>query len=388
MMFETIPFRTPSTYFGMDTINQVGVEAKKLGAGKVLIVTGPAVQKAGILDKVKSFLEIENLAVEVNIQNRDTPEPATDVVESTAEVAKKGQFDVIIGVGGGSILDVAKMASALMINPGKTRDYFGKEKVSMRGKPTIMIPTTAGTGAEMTKHAIFLERESNVKKAVASNNLLPNVAIIDPMLTVSCPPHVTASSGIDAFIHAAEPFISKNANAVTEVIALEAVRIITRWLGPAYADGKDLEARYYMSLGSMMSGMVLNNSGTSLVHALSYPIGGEYHSPHGVTLSALLATCFEYAIVARQDKMVRLAQAMGENVEGLSAREAAMLAPDAIRDLVASVRLPNSLTELGVKDRSNLQYWAEEAHKEQRLLSRSPINLSVEDIKEIYEKAF
>jgi alcohol dehydrogenase class IV len=388
MMFETIPFRTPSTFFGMDAINGIGVEAKKLGAGKVLIVTGPSVQKSGILDKALSFLEKENLTVEVNIQKRDTPEPATDVVEDTAAIAKKGNFDVIIGVGGGSILDVAKMASALMTNPGKTRDYFGKEKVPMRGKPTIMVPTTAGTGAEMTKHAIFLERESNVKKAVASNTLLPNVAIIDPMLTVSCPAHVTASSGIDAFIHAAEPFISKNANAVTEVIALEAVRIITRWLGPAYADGKDLEARYYMSLGSMMSGMVLNNSGTSLVHALSYPIGGEYHSPHGVTLSALLATCFEYAIVARQDKMVRLAQAMGENVEGLSAREAAQLAPEAIRDLVASVRLPNSLTELGVKDRSNLQYWAEEAYKEQRLLSRSPIDLSVEDIKEIYEKAF
>jgi alcohol dehydrogenase len=251
-----------------------------------------------------------------------------------------------------------------------------------------MVPTTAGTGAEMTKHAIFLERESNVKKAVASNNLLPDVAIIDPMLTVSCPAHVTASSGLDAFIHAAEPFLSKNANAVTEVIALEAVRIITRWLGPAYADGNDLEARYYMSLGSMMSGMVLNNSGTSLVHALSYPIGGEYHSPHGVTLSALLATCFEYVIVARQSKMVRLAQAMGENVEGLSEREAALLVPQAIRDLIASIRLPNSLTELGVKDRSNLQYWAEEAYKERRLLSRSPFNLTVENIKEIYEKAF
>ena len=126
------------------------------------------------------------------------------------------------------------MASALVINPGKTTDYFGKEKVPRPGKPVIMIPTTAGTGAEMTKHAIFLDRESNVKKAVASNALLPNVAIIDPMLTVSCPPNVTASAGIDAFIHAAEPFVSKNANSVTEVIALEAVKIITRWLGPCF----------------------------------------------------------------------------------------------------------------------------------------------------------
>lgn len=251
-----------------------------------------------------------------------------------------------------------------------------------------MIPTTSGTGAEMTKHAIFLDRESNVKKAVASSALLPDVAIVDPMLTVSCPSHVTASSGIDAFIHAAEPFISKNANAVTEVIALEAVQMITRWLGPAFADGQDLDARYYMSLGSMMSGMVLNNSGTSLVHALAYPIGGEFHCSHGVSLTALLATCFEYVLVARQDKMIMLAEAMGEQVEGLSPREAAMLAPEAIRHLVKSVKLPGTLRDLGVKDKSNLQYWAEEAYKEQRLLGRSPRVLSVEDIKEIYEMAF
>jgi alcohol dehydrogenase len=387
-MFESIQFRTPATFFGMDALNQVGIEAKKLGAGKVLIVTGPTIQQTGILDRAKTFLEAENLSVEVNVQDRDTPEPATDVVEDTAEVAKKGDFDVIIGLGGGSIMDVAKMTSALMTNPGKTKDYFGKEKVPHRGKPTIMIPTTAGTGAEMTKHAIFLDRESDVKKAVASTSLLPDAAIIDPMLTVSCPPHVTASAGIDAFIHAAEPFISKNANAVTEVIALEAVQIITRWLGPAFADSGDLEARYYMSLGSMMSGMVLNNSGTSLVHALSYPLGGEYHSPHGVTLSALLATCFEYVVVAREEKMILLAEAMGESVEGLSPREAAMLAPAAIRHIIKSIRLPGSLRELGVKDKSNLQYWAEEAHKEQRLLGRSPRVLSVEDIKEIYELAF
>ncbi len=387
-MFETIQYRTPATFFGMDMINQLGKEAKKLGAGKVLIVSGPTVQKAGILDKALDFLKAEDLTVEVNIQERDTPEPATEVVEETAEIAKKGNFDVIVGLGGGSIMDVAKMASALVVNPGKTKDYFGKEKVPERGKPTIMIPTTAGTGAEITKHAIFLDRESNVKKAVASITLLPDVAIIDPMLTVSCPPHVTASSGIDAFIHAAEPFISKNANALTEVIALEAVQIITRWLGPAFADGQDLEARYYMSLGSMMSGMVLNNSGTSLVHALAYPIGGEFHCSHGVSLTALLATCFEYVAVAKQDKLILLAAAMGEAVEGLSPREAATLAPEAIRHLIKSVRLPGSLSDLGVKDKSNLQYWAEEAHKEQRLLGRSPRVLSVEDIKEIYERAF
>lgn len=387
-MFQIIQFKTPSLFFAMDTINQIGQQAKSLGAGRVLIVTGPRIQEVGIVKKVISFLKAESLTVEVNVQERDTPEPATSIVEETAVIARQGDFDVIVGLGGGSILDVAKMASALMTNPGKTKDYFGKEKVPRRGKPTIIVPTTSGTGAEMTKHAIFLDRESNVKKAVASTNLLPDVAIVDPMLTVTCPPHVTASAGVDAFLHAAEPFLSKLANPITDVIALEAIRIITRWLGPAFADGQDLEARYYMSLGSVMSGMVLNNSGTSLVHAMAYPVGGQYHTPHGVTLSALLLACFQYIAVAKQEKMVRLAEAMGEPVDGLPPRQAAEHALDAIRHLIRGVGLPDSLGGLNIKDTSKIPTWAMEAHKEQRLLSRSPRNLSVEDIERIYENAF
>jgi len=387
-MFQTIQFTTPSILFGMDTIRQLGQQAKKLGAGRVLLVTGPNVKEAGVLDKALSFLKAESIDVEVNIQGRDTPEPATSVVEDTAAVARKGNFDVIIGLGGGSILDVAKMASALVTNPGKTKDYFGPEKVPKRGKPTIIIPTTSGTGAEVTKHAIFLDREANVKKAVASTALLPNVAIVDPMLSVSCPPRVTASAGIDAFIHAAEPFLSKNANPITDALALDAVSILTRWLGPAFADGQNLEARYYMSLGSVMSGIVLNNSGTSLVHAMAYPVGGEYHTPHGITLSAILVACFEGILMAKQEKMVLLARAMGEPIDGLSPREAASRALEAIRHLLQSVDLPISLRELDITDKTRISRWAAEAHKEQRLLSRSPRVLSVKDIEKIYEKAF
>lgn len=387
-MYQLIQFKTPSIIFGMDTISQIGQEAKKLGAGRVLLVTGPRIKEAGLLEKAVSFLKGQSISVEIAVEDRDTPEPATTVVEEVAEIARKGNFDVIIGLGGGSILDVAKMASALLTNPGKTSDYFGKEKVPKRGKPTIIVPTTSGTGAEVTKHAIFLDREANVKKAVASTNLLPDVAIVDPMLTLSCPPNVTASAGIDAFLHAAEPFLSKNANPITDALALEAVSITSRWLGPAVAEGQDLDARYYMSLGSVMSGMVLNNSGTSLVHAMAYPVGGEYHTPHGVTLSALVIACFDYIRMAKREKMVRLAKAMGEPVDGLPPREASARALDAIRHLIQSVGLPASLRDLNITDTTKIPRWAVEAHKEQRLLSRSPRNLSVEDIQKIYENAF
>jgi len=388
-MFQNILFQTPSIIFGIDTLNQLGKEAAKLGAGRALLVTGPRVKKAGLLDKAASILEVESITVEVNIQDRDTPEPATDVVERTAEVARKGNFDVIIGLGGGSILDVAKMASALVTNPGRTEDYFGKEKVPRRGKPTIIVPTTAGTGAEATKHAIFLDRKINVKKVVASSNLLPNVAIVDPVLTLSCPPPVTASAGIDAFIHSAEAFLSKNANTITDALALESIAIITRWLGPAFADGQEMEARYQMSLGSLMAGVVLNNSGTSLVHAMAYPVGGEHHTPHGVTLSALLIACFDYVAVAKAEKMAALARAMGEPIDGLAPREITERVLDAIHYLIKSVNLPATLTDLGIsREKTDIHQWAVEAHKEQRLLTRSPRILSVEDIERIYENAF
>ena len=386
-MFQTIQFNTPLIIFGMDTVNQIGKQAKNLGAGRVLIVADPGFVEGEGLERVVASLKGESQSFE--IFDRIEPEPSTDVVKGAYEVAREGNFDVFIGVGGGSTMDVTKMASALMTNTGSPHDFFGVEKVKTRGKPPIMVPTTSGTGAEVTKHAIFLDTKDNVKKAVASVNILPNVALVDPMLAASCPPHVTASTGLDAFIHAAEPFLSKMANPLTDALALQAIRVITRWLGPAVADGGNPEARYYMSLGSLMAGLVLHNSGTSLVHAIAYPIGGEYHTPHGVTLSAILVSCFEYIMMAKQDRFVLLAEAMGQQVDDLSSREAADRAIEAIRYLIRSVDLPGSLTDLGaVREDARIRRWAEDAHKEQRLLGRCARKLTVDDIVKILERAF
>ena len=387
-MFKDISFKTPNIEFGFDSIKKVGEEAKELGAKKALVVTGPHVHKAGLADQVISYLEDASIKVKLNIQEKKTPEPTTDIAEETAKIAADENVDIVIGIGGGSIMDVAKIAAAMQANEGEVRDYLGKEKVTNKGLPTIMIPTTSGTGAEITKHAILLDVETDVKKAVASSKLLPDVAIVDPNLTVTCPASVTASAGLDAFIHAAEPFVSKNANPLTDNIALNAVSLITRWLAPAYADGNNLEARYNMALGSVLAGLVLNNSGTSLVHALSYPIGGEYHIPHGISLSILLTTCFDYIKAARPKRFVRLAKAMGENVEGLADRKATGLAIEAIDHLIKSVDLPSSLTEVEITDKNKVEQWAKDAYEEQRLLSRSVRVLSVEDIKKIYNNAF
>lgn len=387
-MYQTINFRTPSIIFGMNTFEQVGVEAKKLGAGRALLVTGPNVQKTGLADKAVSLLKAESIEVELNIQGRNTPEPSAYIPEEVALVAREMKADVIIGMGGGSVLDVAKMASALLTNPLRVRDYFGKEKVPNRGKPTIMIPTTAGTGAEVTKHAIFLDEETSVKKAVASMALLPNTAIVDPLLTISCPPVVTANAGIDAFIHAAEPFVSKGANPLTDSIALRSMSLIAESLGPAFADGENLDARYNMALGSLMSALVLNNSGTSLVHALAYPIGGEYHVPHGPSLTCLMLACFDYIMVAAPERFALMAEAMGENTTGLTTREASGLSLVAIKNFLKNLNLPASLTDLNITDRSRVDQWAIAGHAEQRLLSNAIRKLSVDDVKIIYQNSF
>jgi len=387
-MWQEISFSTPDIVFGMDAVRYAGTKAKGLGGKRVLVITGPSVKSSGALDKVLDSIKGAGLDCDVSVQQRSTPEPTTELAEGAAEQIVDGNFDVVVGLGGGSILDIAKMASALTANPGKTRDYFGPGKVKNRGRTTIMIPTTAGTGSEVTKHAVFLDEENNVKKVVASSALLPNVAIIDPMLTVSCPRNVTSASGFDAWLHAAEPFVSKNANPITDAIALEAVRIVTKYLGVAWSDPNDLEARYQMSLGSLMSGLVLNNSGTSLVHALAYPIGGEYHTPHGISLSVLLIACFTAIAASKGPRIVRLAEAMGENMEELSVRDGVEVALDAMAAFMKSVELPICLEDIGITDRTSIGRWAQDGWNERRLLGRCARDLTVEDIAKIYEDAF
>lgn len=387
-MWQQIPFATPDILFGMDTVSQTGGKVKKLDGKRALIITGPSVKASGALEKVFNSIKKEGIDCDVNVQQRSTSEPTTELAEEVAKYISDGKFDVIIGVGGGSILDVAKMSSALTTNPGKTRDYFGKGKVANRGLPTIMIPTTSGTGSEVTKHAIFLDQENNVKKAVASDALLPNVAIVDPMLTVSSPRKVTSASGFDAWLHAAEPFLSKNANPITDALSLEAVRITTKYLGVAWSDPNDLEARYQMSLGSLMAGMVLNNAGTSLVHALAYPIGGEYHAVHGISLSVLLVSCFKAIAASKGPRLIQLAEAMGENMEGLSVREGVEVALDAMAYFMKSVELPICLADVEITDRTAVSRWAQAGWNERRLLGRCARDLTVDDIAAIYEDSF
>ena len=247
-MFQTIRLKTPGIIFGMNTLNQLGEEVKKLGGTHVLIITDKGVVGAGILDKIIEPLKREKINFEIFDQVE--PEPPITNSLTAQKMGTTAKANVLVGVGGGSSMDVTKVASVLMKEKVEVKDLFGVEKVTRPGIPTIMVPTTSGTGSEVTRMAVLTDKEENLKKVVSSFAIMSQVAIVDPMLTVTMPPKVTASTGIDAFIHAVESYIAINASPLTDPLAWEATRLIAENLGPAVANGQNLSARYNMALGS------------------------------------------------------------------------------------------------------------------------------------------
>lgn len=385
-MLGSFRVRTPDwILFGFDTVVQVGVEAKRLGAGKVMLLTDPGVAKAGLLDPVYESLKGEGL--EYDIFDQVEPEPSIDNLMEASRMAKQGKFDIFVAVGGGSSMDTTKLVSAMMTNEGNTQDFFGVDNVPQRGLPTIMVATTSGTGSEVTRMAVFTDKEANLKRVVSAQNILADVAIVDPNMTRSMPQAVTAATGIDAFIHAVESYVAINASPMTDTIALEATRLVAENLGPAFANGNDMTARYNMALGSFMAGITLNNAGVGAVHALAYPIGAEYHLSHGLALIVIFAETMRSISISCLPKFRRIAEAMGIDVEGLSPWEAADATVEGMTELAKMVRLPTTLSEVE-GDQSKVQEWAKAAHGEQRLLGNTPRTLSVEDVAEIFEKSF
>jgi len=385
-MFKSFRLRTPDwIIFGFDTIGLVGQEAKRLGAGRVMVLTDPGVGKAGLLEPVTDSIRAHGL--EHDVFDRVEPEPSIGNLMEATTMARKGKFDVFVAVGGGSSMDTTKLVSAMMTNEGDIQELFGVDKVVRRGLPTIMVPTTAGTGSEVTRMAVFTDKEANLKRVVSAQNILADVAIVDPNMTKSMPPSVTAATGIDAFIHAVESYVAVNASPVTDAIALEAIKLISENLGPAFANGNDMAARYNMALGSHMAGITLNNAGVGAVHALAYPIGAEYHFSHGMALIVIFLETMRSISISCLPKFRKIAESMGIDTEGLAPWEAAEEAIDGMRTLTEMVKLPTSLSQVNA-DRSKIKQWAQAAHGEQRLLGNTPRNLSAEDIAEIFERSF
>ncbi len=256
---------------------------------------------------------------------------------------------MIISLGGGSSHDCAKGIGIIVTNGRNIRDYEGIDKASKPMPPFIAINTTAGTASEMTRFCIITNTSTKVKMAIVDWRVTPNVAINDPLLMMGMPPDLTAATGMDALTHAVEAYVSTIATPVTDACALQAIRLISQYLRPAVANGGDIEARDKMAYAEYLAGMAFNNASLGHVHAMAHQLGGFYGLPHGVCSAILLPHVERFNLIAKLDRFVDIAIAMGENVEGLSKRDAAEKAIEAIVKLSRDIGIPSGLKELGVK---------------------------------------
>ena len=383
---KIISLKSPNLILaGFGALEKMGEEAKALDVKKALMVTDVGIQSSGIGAKVEKILRDNGVAVTVFDKVQSDPDIAC--CESCVCEAKKGDYDLIVGVGGGSPMDIASIASLMCTNSGSIQDYFGINLLKSPGIPTFLVATTAGTGAEVTPNAILTDPEAKLKKALVSPYILPRAAIIDPILTVSMPPRVTSFTGMDALTHAIESYTSMNATPLTDMYAREAIRLIGRSLRTAVAKGEKLDARADMSLGSLYAGISLANAGVGAVHALAYPLGGEFNIPHGIANGLLLPHVMAFNLIGDVEKFADIAWLLGEEVEGLSRIEQARRSAVAVKKLVDDVDMPKTLSELNIPENS-IERLAEAAMNVTRLMANNPRNMTRENAVTIFKNAF
>ncbi len=378
-------FRTTGRILmGVGALSRIADELKQLGANRVLVVTDKGLVQSGIVGKLENFLK--DSSVKYDIFDDVKADPNYEIIYDTVKAVKDNGIDTIIGIGGGSSLDIAKVTSIGATNEGDITQFFGIDMVKNAGLKTILIPTTAGTGSEVTPIAILSDVKEKLKKGVVSSYLLPNVAILDASLTVSLPPKVTASTGMDALIHAIEAFTSIHATFLTDTLAVKAIELIYNSIRAAYANGANLEARENMLLGSMLAGKAFANAGVTAVHAFAYPIGAEFHIPHGVANTIMLIPVMKFNFLGNLSKFAKLTSLLGEKTEGLSERKSAELAVETLEVLAEDLNVPRSLKKFGVEEK-HVPELAEGAMKVTRLLANNPRVLTLDDAKEIYRMA-
>jgi alcohol dehydrogenase len=373
------------TIFGSGVVNQIGPECKSLGASSALLVMDSGLAKTDICLKIQDL--IREGGIKAILYPDVTPEPDPKIADLGAEKVKKDKIGCVIGVGGGSTMDVAKAIAVLAKNDGKAVDYIGLNKVKREGVPTIMVPTTSGTGSETTFTAVFTMRDTKTKGGINSPFLYPHTAILDPDLTLGLPPYVTAYTGMDALTHAIESYTSIQAHFMSEPISLRAIELISDNLRGAVFNGKDIGFRENMMMGSYLAGLGLAMAGVGAVHALAYPLGALFDVPHGIANALLLPYVLEYNYPGNIDKFCRMAVSMDQEADGLSPRDAASLVADAVYDLADDIGIPLSLDELNIPEDS-IPEMAKAAIRVERPLMNNPRPMTLEIIEEIYRQAF
>lgn len=392
-------YSTERIVFGNGSIKQLDTILQRLKAKNVLLVTDPGISKAGIADRVLTLLGEANYNVVV--YDQVVPEPPVQSAFDCYEFAKSQMdTDAIIGLGGGSSIDMAKIVALLVAHGGHPLDYAGENKVPGPIAPLIAIPTTAGTGSEVTSVAVLTDVENNLKVGVSDNYLRPAVALLDPELTVGLPAYVTACSGIDALSHAVEaytakpsayiqaegPILFQGSIPISDTLALQAIELIAKNLTLAVQQGTNLEARSNMLLGSLLAGMAFSNAGTASAHALAYPIGGIVKSPHGEVTGLLLPYVMDFNLAVEMEKMVKIAEAFGVDVRSMSQKEAGQAAVAAVLQLLVDIGLPTRLSQIGIEEKDIVEI-AEKALQINRLVRNNPRVPTQKGYEELLRKA-
>jgi alcohol dehydrogenase class IV len=371
--------------FGAGSVGTLGDEVSRLGVKHALIVTDPGVYQAGLVDPVKAQLSKAKLSVDVFAEAE--PEPTLPRLNKAAEKLSKEGYDLVVGVGGGSSMDTAKGLSVLFAHGGKGQDYIGINKVPGPGIPIVTMPTTAGTGSEVTKAAVFDDPDKRSKFGIQSPYILARLAIVDPTLTYGCPQKVTANAGIDALTHAMESYTSINASTFTDALEVEAMRLIAGSLRAVVKNGSDKEARSHMAEGALFGGFGIGHAGGAAAHALAYPLGSRFHVPHGVTVGLLLPYVMECNLPANLPKYATIAQMLGVKTQGLSLQKAAEKGVEAYKALAKDIGIPLHLRDLGIPKEA-LEELAVATMDVTRLLANNPKKLTLDDVRRIWQNAW
>jgi alcohol dehydrogenase class IV len=401
-MRETWTFHSAGQLlFGRNAVRHLGEVAGRLGARRVLLVTDPVLVRAGVADRVRAPLAEAGVAV--SVFDGGEPEPSMRAAEAC--IAAAGQFrpDAVLGLGGGSNMDLAKITAVILAHGGTPRTYVGDDKVPGPIGPLICVPTTAGTGSEVSAASVLTDTDNHIKVGILSNYLRPRVALIDPLLTVSCPPKVTADSGIDALTHAIEAYtavdnatfplppgertVYQGRHPMGDVLAERAIALIGANLRRAVARGDDLEAREGMALGATLAGLSFSNVGVAVVHALEYPVGGATHCSHGAGNGLLLPFVMRFNLPERRRELATVARLLGEDVAGLDEQAAAERAVAAVERLRRDIGVPQRLRDIGVTE-AQLRPFAEKAFGIKRILRVNPRPVTADDLEAILRAAY
>ncbi len=370
---------------GIGAVKELPEIVRSLDKNKPLIVTDRGIVKAGICERIQKILKNENIGSDVfdGVES----DPSVETAYRCLDVAAECKCDLLIGIGGGSSLDIAKVTSILLTNGGDVLQYTGIDKVPLPGIETVLIPTTAGTGSEVTPIAVLSDRKEHLKKGIVSDRLYSKVALIDPELMTGLPPKVTAYTGMDALTHAIEAYTNKYSQPFVDTFAIEAIQLIGQNLTKAVKTGSDMEARYNMALASLYGGLCLGSVNTAAVHALAYPLGGTFDVPHGVANALLLPYVMEFNLPSNLKKYADIASALGENIEGLSATDTAGRSVKAVVRLSKDIGIVSKLRDLNIPEDA-IDDMAAGAMKVTRLLNNNSRPVSLEDARQIYRNAF